>query len=104
MKYEDTTFGFFCTYALSRGLETEFLLNVRRNQLKSTEDHNAIIGDLKCTVDRVIDKVGYEGDHHWRCREIIKEWLDSGDLQDAFRHLNPEILSYTWKDDMLIAG
>ena len=45
--------------------------------------------------------MGYEADHHWRCREIIKEWLDSGDLQDAFRHLNPETLSYTWKDDML---
>ena len=58
MKYEDTTFGFFCTYAPSRGLDTEFLLNVRRNQLNSTEDHTAIIGDLNCTLDRVLDKVG----------------------------------------------
>ena len=61
MKYEDTTFGFFSTYAPSRGLDTEFLLNVRRNHINST-----------------------------------KEWLDSEDLQDAFRHLNPETLSYTW--------
>ena len=70
MKYEDKTFGFFCTYAPSRGLDTDFLLKVRRNQLNSTEDHTAIIGDLNCTVDRVLDKVGYDGDHHWRCREI----------------------------------
>ena len=46
MKYEDTTFGLFCTYAPSHGLDTNFLLKVRRNQLNSTEDHTAIIGDL----------------------------------------------------------
>ena len=101
MKYEVTIYGIFCTYAPCWGLDTDFLLNVRRNQLNSTEDHTAIIGDLNCTLDRVLDKYEYEADHHWRCREIIKEWLDSGDLQDAFRHPNPETLSYTWKDDML---
>ena len=90
MKYEDTTFGLFCTYAPSHGLDTNFLLKVRRNQLNSTEDHTAIIGDLNCTMDKMLDKVGYDGDHHWKCREIIKEWLDSGDLQDAFRHVNPQ--------------
>ena len=51
MKHEDKTFGIFCTYAPSKGLDTEFLLKVRRYQLNSTEDHTAIIGDLNCTVD-----------------------------------------------------
>ena len=31
MKYDETTFGLFCTYAPSRGLDTDFLLKVRRN-------------------------------------------------------------------------
>ena len=62
MKYEDKTFGFFCTYAPSRGLDTDFLLKVRRNQLNSTEEHTAIIGDLNCTMDKMLDKVGYGGD------------------------------------------
>ena len=71
MKYEDKSFGLFCTYAPSNGLDTEFLLKVRRYQLNSTEDHKAIIGDLNCTLDRRMDKLGYARYHHWKCREII---------------------------------
>ena len=56
MKYEVTIYGIFCTYAPCWGLDTDFLLNVRRNQLNSTEDHTAIIGHLNCTLDRVLDK------------------------------------------------
>ena len=101
LKYEDTTYGIFCTYAPSLGQNTDFLLNIRRNQLNSTEDHTAIIGDLNCTLDQDLDKYGYTTDHHWGCREIIKECLDSGDLQGAFRHLNPETKSYNWKNYMM---
>ena len=87
LRYEDTTYGIFCTYAPSEGRDTDFLLNIRRNQLNSTEDHTTIIRDLNCTMDPGMDKVSYTADHHRRCREVIKEWLY---LQDAFRHLNPE--------------
>jgi exonuclease III len=101
MQYEGKTVGIFCTYAPTNGLETEFLLKIRRYQLNSNENHTAIIGDMNCTEDRRLDKLGYKRDQHWKCREIIREWLDSGDLQDAFSHINPDTLSYTWKDDML---
>ena len=73
LRYEDTTYGIFCTYEPSKRRDTNFLYNLRRNQLNSTEDHTAIIGDLNCTVDPVMDKVGYTADHHWHCREVIKE-------------------------------
>ena len=47
-----------------------------------------------------MDRIGYTRDHHWQCRAIISEWLESGDLQDAFRHQNPDLLSYTWRQDV----
>ena len=100
MTYENTSFAIFCCYAPSDGRNTNFLHTVRRAQLDSTETHSAIVGDLNCTLDPMLDRQGYVQDHHWQCRAIITEWTESGDLQDAFRHHNPELQSYTWRQDM----
>ena len=100
MTYENISFAIFCCYAPSDGKNTEFLHTVRRAQLNSTETHSAIIGDLNCTLEPNLDRTGYLQDHHWQCRAVISEWIESGDLQDAFRHHNPELLSYTWRQDM----
>ena len=93
MAYEDTSFAIFCTYAPSDGMDTEFLHKIRRAQLHSEETHSAILGDLNRTIDPDLDRIGYTRDHHWQCRAVLSEWLESGDLQDAFRH--PDFRSYT---------
>ena len=63
--------------------------------MDSREDHTAIIRDLNVTLNTSLDKVDYKEDHHWTCWQIINEWIDSGALQEDFRHLNPEINSNT---------
>ena len=65
LAYKDTSFAIFCTYAPSDGKDTEFLHKIRRAQLDSEETHSAILGDLNCTIDPDLDKVGYTMDHHW---------------------------------------
>ena len=59
MAYKDTSFAIFCTYAPSDGKDTEFLHKIRRAQLDSEETHSAILGDLNCTIDADMDRVGY---------------------------------------------
>ena len=100
MTRNEMSFAFFCTYAPSDGKDTEFLHQIRRAHLDSEETHSAILGDLNCTIDADMNRIGYTRDHHWQCRAIISEWLESGDLQDAFRHQNPDLRSYTWRQDI----
>ena len=100
LTHEDTSFAIFCTYAPSDGKDTEFLHKIRRAQLDSEETHSAILGDLNCTIDPDLDRTGYTRDHHWQCRAVLSEWLESGDLQDAFRHQNPDFRSYIWRQDV----
>ena len=97
MAYENISFAIFCCYAPSNGRNTDFLHTVRKAQLSSAETHSAKIGDLNCTIDPRMDRTGYLHDHHWQCRAVISEWLESGDLQDAFRHHNPDYKSFTWE-------
>ena len=98
--HENISIAIFCCYAPSDGRNTDFLHTVRRAQLSSAETHSAIVGDLNCTIDSRMDRTGYLQDHHWQCRAVISEWIESGDLQDAFRHHNPEHNSYTWRQDI----
>jgi hypothetical protein len=97
LKEASCTVAIFCVYGPSDKDDHEFFLSLRRAQLAATEDHTAVIGDLNTTIDPVLDRHNYTSDSHWKSRAVISEWIESGDLQDAFRHYNPEKRSFTWR-------
>ena len=56
-----------------------------------------MLGDFYTTLCPAKDRAKYVTDNHWKSRTVIKEWLENGDFVDAYRALNPEGTSMTWK-------
>ena len=56
-----------------------------------------MLGDFNTTLCPAKDRDNYVTDNHWKSRTVIKEWLENGDFVDAYRSLNPEGTSKTWK-------
>ena len=72
-------------------------INLRGYLAEIENDEVAVLGDLNTTLCPWKDRQNYLTDRHWKSRTVINEWIESGDYVDAYRSLNPEGISMTWK-------
>ena len=59
--------------------------------------HKLIIRDFNCTLNHSIDQQGYKTDPHPKSRKIINHLLNQEIFIDSYRHLNPDLRSYTFR-------
>ena len=84
-------------YGTSSHDDPDFFINLRGHLADIDTDEVAVLGDLNTTLCPVKDRLNYQSDRHWKSRAVINEWIESGDFVDAYRSLNPEGISMTWK-------
>ena len=84
-------------YGTSSHDDPDFFIQLRGHLADIENDEIAVVGDLNTTLCPIKDRQNYQSDRHWRSRAVIHEWLETGDYVDAYRALNPEGISMTWK-------
>jgi exonuclease III len=84
-------------YGTSSHDDPDFFINLRGHLTNIDNEEVAVLGDFNTTLCPEKDRKNYVTDCHWKSRTVIKEWLETGDYTDAYRALNPEGISMTWK-------
>ena len=60
-------------------------------------DLGLICGDFNTTLDIKYDQFGYTTGPHKKCRNIINQWTESGELIDIVRQFHPSTPLYSWR-------
>ena len=76
--------------------DPEFFIEVRNKIEGLTNDNRVIGGDINLVLDLLLDKKGGKNSTHTKAQKVVKDWMDSTDLVDAFRAQHPNDLKYTW--------
>ena len=74
----------------------EFYKKVEDYLLKHNENNFIIGGDFNTVINIDIDKKNGRNDTHKKCRNIINSIIETNNLIDIWRLLNPNKMQYTW--------
>ena len=92
------TYNIVAIYATNHIAQAEeYFKKLHEDVFRSNNEHQIIIGDFNTTLCPEMDRIQYKKDTHVKTREIINAWLSRGEYIDSYRHLNPDVRSYTWR-------
>ena len=67
-------------------------------EIDSLDNENKIVGgDFNFVMDVKIDKKGGNPRTHFKSQQVIRAWCEDSELIDVWRHQNPELCQFTWK-------
>ena len=61
------------------------------------QDYAVVCGDFNLALDPNLDTYNYKHVNNPQSRRVVLDSLSTYNLEDAFRHFNPELKHYTWK-------
>ena len=93
---DNSTIDTLATYAPSKDTP-EFWENAYKIIDEGPNTNKIIIGDFNCTLNHQQDQIGYKTDPHPKSRKVINQLLEQEILIDSYRHLKPDIQSYTFR-------
>ncbi len=95
IEIEDIKFTLSNIYAPNED-DQEFFKHVFEIVEQFDNSSKIIAGDFNLVMDLEMDKKGGNPRTHFKCRDIVKLYMEESDMLDIWRQMHPDTKKYTW--------